>query len=73
MFFVDTEKLDNKMAERAETWEDMAAEMGISLNTFAHRIKCRKFLIGEIHKICSVLHLPPQESKAIFLCKTSIN
>ncbi len=73
MFFVDADKLDGKIVERAATREGIAVEMGISINTFMRRLRSGKFLIGEIHKICSILHLSPQESKEIFMSEKSIS
>jgi len=67
MYFVDVDKLNQKIIEHATTKEAIADEIGIGIEIFNRRLKSGKFLIGEIHKICAVLQLSPSEAKEIFL------
>lgn len=69
MYFVDVSKLNRKMSENGITKETIATAIGISSNVLSRRLSGRKFLIGEIHKICDVLHLSGSEAKEIFLAQ----
>jgi len=69
MYFVDVNKLNRKIAENGITKETIATAIGISLNVLSQRLKSRKFLIGEMHKICDVLHLSGPEAIEIFLAQ----
>ncbi|HCS73036.1 MAG TPA: phage repressor protein [Clostridiales bacterium] len=67
MYGIDFNKLNVKIQECGTTKEAIADEIGIDRNTFCRRLSNGKPLIGDIHKICDLLHLSSQEAIEIFL------
>lgn len=67
MYGLDINKLNGKIAERSTTKEALAEEIGIDRSTFYRRLKNGRLLIGDMHKICSVLNLTKAEAIEIFL------
>lgn len=69
MYWVDINKLNGKIVERETTKEAIADEIGIDRSTFYRRLKRGKLLIGDMHKMCEVLHLSTSEAIEIFLAR----
>ena len=66
---LDTLKLKGKIVEAGMTQGELAEKIGISQNTLSRKIAGRRdFTIGEIDRICDVLHITENEQKCqIFL------
>ena len=71
MYCVDTKKLSGKIVEKGTTKEAIADEIGINRSTFYRRIKTGKLLVGDVHKMCEILHLSTSEAIDIFLARQS--
>ena len=71
MYFTNIKLLDKRITEHGISIEEIATGVDIKLNTFNRRMKSGKFLIGEMHKICSFLKLSPLEAREIFLSRST--
>ena len=71
MYCVNRTKLQAKIVECGMTQDGLAAELGIDRGTFRRRLNAEKLQIKDIHKICEVLRLSPDEAIAIFLTQQS--
>ena len=61
------DELNKKIKEFGTTKEAIAEEIGTSDKRFYKRLQTGNLLIGDIHKLCDVLHLSNQEAIDIFL------
>lgn len=69
MYNLNQGKLNGKIVEKGMTKEGVAAELGISRATFYRRTRKNGLLLRDVHKICDVLGLTPEEAVSIFLSK----
>lgn len=66
---VDTQKLKGLIVSAGMTQKEVAKEAGMSTNTLSNKINgTRDFTVGEVIKICDILHITENAEKAqIFL------
>lgn len=70
---VNIAKLRARMVELGYNSTRLAAAIGIHRSTFYRHLQAmgRNLTIGEVHKICDVLHLSSSEAACIFLSTNS--
>ena len=66
MYNLNVDKLNGKIAECRLTQEGLALEIGIDRGTLRRRIKSNTLRLGDVHKICDVLHLTNEDALDIF-------
>ncbi len=71
MYQLNRRKLQAKIVECDITQESLAEELGIDRGTFRRRLNSGRLQIRDIHRICEVLRLTPDEAISIFLSNKS--
>ena len=66
MYCLNEDKLKKKIVECGMTQEGLAITLGVNRSTFFRRIKGKKLLLDDVHKICESLKLSPFERAEIF-------
>ena len=69
MYHVDTNRLNDVIAERNTTKEALAEAIGIDRSTFYRRLKSSTLTIKDIHGLCRELNLNASDASAIFLSR----
>ena len=66
---VDTKKLKGLIVLAGKTQKEVAKEVAMSTNTLSNKINgTREFTVGEVIRICDILHITDNAEKArIFL------
>lgn len=64
---INFDKLNKKIEECGTTKEAIAEGIGAGNKSFYKRLQTGNLLIGDMHKLCDVLHLNSDEAIDIFL------
>lgn len=69
MYYTDINLLTEKARKEGIDIKNILANIGLSENQIRRRVISGEFLVGEMHALCNILNLTPQEAMQIFLCE----